>query len=484
MRSVNLISTLLIAGGLQAQLFVSPGGIVGIGRGAMITVKSMDAENHGDISHAGDMEVYGNIINSGRWTCDSAYRNRLTLSLNWTNNSIFKAGIGRVEFNGTNQSIGGSNETFFYNLMLKGISGNSKTLLNNASCLDSLYLQNIELATNGNRFSLKNSLIPVQRNTGYISTSNNGFVRIYFPSSLTGNREIPLGFGTSLNKYKPVFTLITPGDSFDLKLFGYSPSINDLFSDALQDSLCSINDAYYYGIQTYGGKLFYAITHSSSEQQYTKLASWNAVEWDKLSASAHTQLLGKKNIAYNSQKAFVTEFVSQAQERPFVDAGKDVDLTLGIRLRLKATGYFPVGSTFYWNPNTDLSCPDCPNPVVAPMAYPGIYTIRVSNGPNCVAIDSLEIKQNGVYNSLIPTAFSPNADNINEEFGPVMLPGDKLISIEIFNRWGEKLYHGTQNWDGYYKGAIVDQGTYMYIIYILRPGKQYFNLSGSLTVLR
>lgn len=484
MRIALFILTLLFINHLQAQLFVSPGGIMNIGKGTLVTVKNMDAENQGDISHAGDMEVTGNIINSGKWVCDSAFRNKITLSLNWTNNSIFKPGIGRVEFNGTTQTIGGNNETFFYTLVLLGISGNKKTMFSNVSCRDSLYLQNIELATNGNRFSLNNSLIPVQRNTGFISTTNNGFVRLFFPSPLTGNREIPLGFGTGLNKYKPLYAINSSKDSFDLRLFGYSPSKSDKNSAALQDSLCSINDAYYYQIQTYGSKLFYGVNRNSSEQEYTKLARWNAKKWDKLSGSAPTPFIGTQNLAYNAQPPLTNEYVSQARERPFVDAGEDIELTLGKKIVLKPSGYFPEGSSFSWSPGTDLSCSQCPNPTVSPIAYPGIYIIRVSNGPNCVAIDSLEIKQNGVYDELIPTAFSPNADGINDEFGPVIYPGDKLISMEIFNRWGEKLYRGTENWDGNYQGEVVDQGVYMYVIYILRPGRRYFNLSGNLTVLR
>lgn len=484
MRVILSILPLLFISHLQAQLFVSPGGMMEIGKGTIVTVKNMDAENQGNISHAGDMEVTGNIINSGRWVCDSGFKNRITLSLNWTNNSIFKPGIGRVEFNGANQNLSGNNETFFYNLMFRGVTGNRKTMLTNVSCRDSLYLQNIELATNGNRFSLNNSLIPVQRNTGFISTNNDGFVRLFFPSSLVGNREIPLGFGTTVSQYKPLYTINTQRDSFDVRLFGYSPSKNERNSNSLQDSLCSINEAYYFGIQTYGTKIFYGIKRNSSEQEYTKLARWNSKTWEKLSGSAPTPLIATQNLAYNAQQPLTNEYISQTRERPFVDAGEDIELTLGAKIVLKPTGYFPAGSSFLWSPGTDLSCPQCPNPIVSPIAYPGIYTIRVSNGPNCMAIDSLEIKQNGVYAELIPNAFSPNDDGINDKFGPIIYPGDKLISMEIFNRWGEKLYSGTENWDGSYQGSVVDQGVYTYIIYILRPGKRYFNISGTLTILK
>ena len=483
MRFVIIILIFLISSGLNAQLYVSPGGVVGIAKGAMVTVKSMDAINSGAISHAGDMEVTGNIINSGRWTCDSTCDNRISLTLNWTNNFIFKPGLGRVEFNGANQNIGGSVENFFYKLMLRGVEGNKKTLLNHASCRDSLSLNKIELATNSNRLSLINASVPVQRISGYISTFNKGYVRTIFPQGISQVREIPLGYGTGSDKYRPIYTVNPARDSFDLQLIGNDPTRDGRNSKALQDSLCSINDLYYYGIKTYESNLFYGVNRTANEQYYTKLARWDTKKWSKLTGSGPTPFIGSPNLSFNSQAPATNEYIAQGRERPFIKAGEDVELNLRTRIVLKSKGYIPETASILWSPGADLTCPTCLNTVISPMAIPGMYTITISNGPKCIAIDSLKAKQNGVYNELIPNAFSPNADGINDGFGPVMYPGDKLLSIEIFNRWGEKLYKGTDHWDGTYQGSVVDQGVYMYIIYILRPGQRHFNLSGTLTVL-
>lgn len=56
----------------------------------------------------------------------------------------------------------------------------------------------------------------------------------------------------------------------------------------------------------------------------------------------------------------------------------------------------------------------------------------------------------------IANAFTPNGDGINDVF----LKGFELA---IFNRWGDKLYEGTNGWDGTNKGAKVSPGTYFYI---------------------
>src|SRR3990172_7773694 len=99
MKTLISILTMFVAVDSHAQLFISPGGNLGIAKDAIITLENMDVENQGFIVHSGDMEVGGNIINSNSWICDSAYISRIALTLNWSNNLTFSSGIGRVEFN-------------------------------------------------------------------------------------------------------------------------------------------------------------------------------------------------------------------------------------------------------------------------------------------------------------------------------------------------------------------------------------------------
>ena len=471
-----------------AQFFVNSGAVMGINPGVIVIVKGMDVENQGDISHAGDLEVYGNIINANLWVCDASQLNRIALTSDWTNNALFNPGIGRVEFTGNKQNIGGTAPTAFYNLFLKGISGDIKTQLSTLWCLDSLYLNEVELATNGNTFSLRNGLIPVQRTTGYISTFNKGIVKIVFPSVFGGNTNVPLGYGMNPAQYKPVFLISPNSDSFDVSLFGNSPTVDGLNSNSLQDSLCGINNNYYYRILTFGSPVFYAITQSSNEQNYTKLARWNGTKWEKISSSGPSGLIATPNLALNAQSASVTEYISQAIEKPYVNAGPDIIVNQGYSVQLKTNGYFPKGSTISWNPSSDLSCDNCPNPLFT-MGSPGIYSILVSNGPNCEAVDSIYIGMILNYKKMIPNAFTPNDDQLNEGFGPVLFPGDKLENLKIFNRYGEKIYEGTVNWDGSYQGLQVMAGVYVYEVSIIRNNvkgafNNSINFSGNVTVLR
>lgn len=68
-----------------------------------------------------------------------------------------------------------------------------------------------------------------------------------------------------------------------------------------------------------------------------------------------------------------------------------------------------------------------------------------------------------------PTAFTPNGDNVNDEF-TYIIGGIKDISFKIFNRWGEVVYESTNSsdapWDGtsLKNGKELPSGTYTYLL--------------------
>jgi gliding motility-associated-like protein len=69
----------------------------------------------------------------------------------------------------------------------------------------------------------------------------------------------------------------------------------------------------------------------------------------------------------------------------------------------------------------------------------------------------------------IPNAFSPNGDNENDAirlyFGDMTCL--KVFSLNIFNRWGEKVFEATSPlviWDGTYNGKPENAGVFMYYL--------------------
>lgn len=107
-----------------------------------------------------------------------------------------------------------------------------------------------------------------------------------------------------------------------------------------------------------------------------------------------------------------------------------------------------------------------------------LVTLFVEDENGCT--DSIEkfVIINGETGIFVPTAFTPDFDNLNEKFAPqgfgVSLEG---YSFRIFNRWGEVIFESAipfEGWDGTYKGSFVQTGTYTWKLdYKDTNGKRY-----------
>lgn len=89
-------------------------------------------------------------------------------------------------------------------------------------------------------------------------------------------------------------------------------------------------------------------------------------------------------------------------------------------------------------------------------------------------------------NLFYPTAFTPNADRLNDIFNVF---GQYITNFEmrIFNRWGEMMYATEdidQGWNGFYKGTLMPEGTYVFRATITDQAGRTFDRSGTVLLLR
>lgn len=83
----------------------------------------------------------------------------------------------------------------------------------------------------------------------------------------------------------------------------------------------------------------------------------------------------------------------------------------------------------------------------------------------------------------IPNAFSPNDDGVNDGFQPY-IDGVSKYRLRIFNRWGEELSDTeSSSWDGKFKGNIVQEGTYLYMLEYYDCRDVYKFVSGMFIVI-
>jgi gliding motility-associated-like protein len=68
---------------------------------------------------------------------------------------------------------------------------------------------------------------------------------------------------------------------------------------------------------------------------------------------------------------------------------------------------------------------------------------------------------------MVPNAFSPNSDGINETFDISCVDGNTNVELKVFNRWGIEVYYNDNydnSFDGTYKGGPLPDGTYYYVL--------------------
>lgn len=121
----------------------------------------------------------------------------------------------------------------------------------------------------------------------------------------------------------------------------------------------------------------------------------------------------------------------------------------------------------------------------------GIYEVTLTGFDvfGCTAVETNTIQVNAPEEMVvIPNAFSPNGDGLNDTFLP-KLKGVTSFTLEVFNTWGEKLFVTSSlestGWDGTYRGQLIPPGNYLYrITYTLSSSEITQTRSGGITLIR
>jgi gliding motility-associated-like protein len=150
-----------------------------------------------------------------------------------------------------------------------------------------------------------------------------------------------------------------------------------------------------------------------------------------------------------------------------------------LELQVKANAETYISSKIF--PNESIR--------IGPHLYtePGEYQTTIPTSYGCDSIVHLNLEH---YKLFIPNAFSPNADGFNDVFsinGNVDLK--EIVSLEIFNRWGELIFQGEnlnagEGWDGTVDSENELPGVYTYITEIVMSDNKKRTLHGMVTLMR
>jgi gliding motility-associated-like protein len=104
----------------------------------------------------------------------------------------------------------------------------------------------------------------------------------------------------------------------------------------------------------------------------------------------------------------------------------------------------------------------------ASTLYFGLYKVEITDAYGCKIKDSVYIEEGPCCDvAFIPNAFSPNGDRNNDEFKVFSTAGIELIQLEIYDRWGKRVWSTSdyrRGWDGTIDGKNADIGNYNYIM--------------------
>ena len=143
-----------------------------------------------------------------------------------------------------------------------------------------------------------------------------------------------------------------------------------------------------------------------------------------------------------------------------------------------------------WTPQQGLDDPSSASPIATPSETT-TYSIDFMHD-SCTSTDTVRVsivqeEDIDCGNLLLPRAFTPNNDELNDTYGiSNKFIVNSLQRFEIFDRWGMKLFETNQvleEWDGTFNGQTMLPGTYVYKIEY-QCIEQSFQKTGSFNLIK
>ncbi|WP_460191316.1 PKD domain-containing protein, partial [Urechidicola sp. KH5] len=114
-------------------------------------------------------------------------------------------------------------------------------------------------------------------------------------------------------------------------------------------------------------------------------------------------------------------------------------------------------------------------------------TLTVQYDYDCTYSVTKQIEITQGYDIILPTAFTPNQDGINDTMRPSFF-GLQEMEMSVFDTWGEKIYYenslSLEGWDGSIKGEDAENGNYVIAVKAVTFYGKEITLNAPITLLR
>jgi gliding motility-associated-like protein len=166
---------------------------------------------------------------------------------------------------------------------------------------------------------------------------------------------------------------------------------------------------------------------------------------------------------------------------PKLTLPKRVNVLEGGNLKIKPIYYYGTNLSYMWTPPTYLNNPTDSTPVTTPLGDI-TYKLYLTGIGGCTVSDTMFVKL--LLSPIVPNAFSPNGDGINDRWHIQYLESYPGATVDVYNRYGQLVFSSIEysvDWDGTVNGKPLPIGTYYYVI---NPKNGRKIISGSVTIIR
>ena len=149
---------------------------------------------------------------------------------------------------------------------------------------------------------------------------------------------------------------------------------------------------------------------------------------------------------------------------PVITASPDVIIYQGECATLSASG----AVSYLWEPSIHLNDLVSDRPVACPIdtgTY--IYMVTGTDINGCIGTDVTVLRVVGIPMAVLPSAFTPNNDGLNDVFRIEKWDNFDLVQLSIYDRWGNLIFKSSDiaaGWNGKSSGRDMPIGSYVYMV--------------------
>lgn len=176
-------------------------------------------------------------------------------------------------------------------------------------------------------------------------------------------------------------------------------------------------------------------------------------------------------------------FTITVYQLPIADAGLDTTIYRADSVLLAGSG----GVDYLWQPDIALSDAQSQTTYARPFNTT-TYVLQVTDINGCKNFDSVTVFVNTTTLILLPTAFSPNNDGVNDVFRIVRLLNiARMVEFRVFNRWGQMVFETRdpkEGWDGTRNGEPQPIEVYQFYVKAVTYDGETIVEKGNVTLVR